>query len=266
MIFATHKVVHSLTEKNERAVTDLRRAQTYMERELEMAREIQRHLMPHTPPQIEGAAIYSRYIALSQVGGDYLDFLLGEKRVGILVADAAGHGVPAALVATMAKMALDGLQASMDSPPALLRGLNAALLDRTNQTFLTGLYAVFNTETRELRYCMAGGPPPFLLQPGRPARQLPGRGSLLAILPEMKLQEQRIVLQPGDAVVFVTDGILECRDARGADMTEEQLTSLLSGLSGAAPADIVPLLIRELRKFVGSRGFEDDVTLVVLAA
>lgn len=267
VIYATYRTVNGLTRTNERIVAGLKRAEHRMRNELDMARQIQAHLLPGQPPQLNRAKIHYEYIALSEVGGDYLDFLVNREKnlTGILVADAAGHGVPAALVATMARIALDSLHSSMDNPVELIRRLNAALLGKTNQTFLTGLYAVFDSNSRTLRYAVAGGPPPFLLRRGRPAHQLPGRGSLIAILENMRLEERSVELESGDAVVLVTDGILECRDPAGRELKEEQVTTLLSGIAGTDPASLAPRLISELRQFMGSRGFEDDVTLVVIS-
>lgn len=235
--------------------------------ELVVARKIQETLIPSKMPEGKGFKIESRYIALHEVGGDYLDFFMKrEGHQGILVADAAGHGVPAALVATMTKMAAEQSRSKMHHPRQFLTSLNNAILDRTNLHFVAAIYALYHARRRKLEYCVAGSPAPYLLRAGQPARQLEGQGSVLGVLPEPTLNQYKIHLEPGDRIVIFTDGINECRNKQGEELSLAQLESLLTGVARLdATENVADRIVEELQDFTSGRGFEDDVTLMVLS-
>ncbi|MCB1319055.1 MAG: SpoIIE family protein phosphatase, partial [Leptospiraceae bacterium] len=231
------RVRKTLAEKDD-ALYRLEKAHAEIQRDLEMARTIQRQLIPLRPPELEGAQLVSEYIALEQVGGDFIDYLTDEEgNIGVLIADASGHGVPAALLAAMAKMAIDGIRDRMHQPDRLLLGLNEALYGKTRDHFVTACYCVFESATRRIRYSIGGHPPPFLLRPGHTVRQLEGRGSLLGIVPQPRLGEWQFDLEPGDRLLFLTDGILECRAPDGTNMDESRLKVILAELSEHPAAD-----------------------------
>ncbi|MCB1140363.1 MAG: SpoIIE family protein phosphatase, partial [Leptospiraceae bacterium] len=211
--FLIRGLVRSLEQKNytleKQALDfqDLNRAlaakNRMIEDELAVARKIQETLIPAHMPEGKGFRIESRYLALHQVGGDYLDFFATrEGYPGILVADAAGHGVPAALVASMTKMAADRFRNQMRSPRDFLHSLNGAILDRVNLHFVAACYAMYHPRRRLLKYSVAGNPPPYLLRPGQPALEMEGRGSVLGIHSEPVLHKYRAKLEVGDRIVM----------------------------------------------------------------
>ena len=276
LYFLIHGLVLSLEAKNRKLQEQSDRIQQtnrvlasrnrQMSDELEVARKIQETLIPRNMPSGESFRLEARYIALQQVGGDYLDFFENKHgEPGILVADAAGHGVPAALVASMTKIAADRFKERMHHPREFLVSLNRAILDKTNHHFVAAAYLYYRPKKKRLEYSIAGNPAPFLLRPGQPARQLEGQGSVLGIVESPKIESYRAEVQPGDRIVLFTDGIDECRDPSGRQLDRNQLESLLTGISTLPTTEeTADRIVRELQSFTAERGFEDDVTLVVL--
>lgn len=257
--------VRSLVAAEQKTRNELEAAHAALASDLAMARRLQQSLLPTRSPALLGAQVHSRYVSLEAVGGDVLDYLFADDgALGVLVADASGHGVSAALVASMTKVALQRMKGRMHEPAQVLNGINASLLGKTNYAFVTAAYAVLDCRTRTLRYAIAGAPPPFLMRPGQAARDLPGKGPLIGVLPSPGYVECSIELQKGDRVALFTDGILECRNTRGDTIDIEQVTNLLSGVAGASSEESPELIMNNLQAYVGERGFEDDVTLALI--
>lgn len=258
--------VHSaiLLQESEHQRDKLARLKRLTDRELGMAREIQHQLMPVNPPGIKGGVISVSYISLEEVGGDFIDIEnLENDQTAILVADASGHGVPAALVAAMTKIAIDSAQDFRGNPVEVLRAVNRSLLGRTNHNFITACYAIYDARDRSLRYAGAGHPPVYRLVPGRPARSLKAGGQILGIFDKPRISEYNVQLDSGDRLIFFSDGIQECRDPSGNELQEEQLVSLFTGLNHWTE-HYTDRLIEELRVFMGRARFEDDVTVISL--
>ena len=243
----------------------LQYAHRKMGTQLEIARQIQEHLYPLETRKLPGLDVHSRYIALDRVGGDFLDYTMpGEGLAGILLGDAAGHGVPASLVGSMARMALSGLSEWNTHPARLLGGLNDSLLHKIDRHYVTACYVIFNAANRSMRYSLGAHPPPFLLRPGKPAEQLPGEGTVIGMFADAEYDEWEQQLQPGDRILLITDGILECFSPEMNALTLDQLTDLLTGLANRQPEDLLNGLLDELRLFIGSSTFQDDVTVILL--
>ena len=263
---AVHWLIRRLVLVLEHRNHSLTLADSQVRKQMAVARRIQEGLVPAKLPTDPSFRIETSYIPLEEVGGDFYDCFSDDSGdLGILVADAAGHGVPAALVASMSKIAGDASREFAAEPALFLRALNDSLLDRIDLHFVAATYAHYRRESRELVYCVAGNPAPFLLRSRRGARPLAGSGPVLGLSPGPRLLEQSVQLEQGDRVVFYTDGINECRHASGRALTEEQLQLLLSGLADLDPLENTALrIVRELETFTAGRGFEDDVTLLVL--
>ena len=128
--------------------------------EMDTARQIQLSILPREIPAITGLDIAARYIPMTSVAGDFYDFVpIDEKRIGILVADVSGHGMPAALISSMLKIALDGQTKCATDPARVLAGLNHALCGKFQGHFVTAAYVVVDTERQSLLYAGAGHPP-----------------------------------------------------------------------------------------------------------
>lgn len=245
---------------------NLNRAQKQLRDELKVARGIQEALLPRELPDTPDFAVESRYISFSEVSGDYLDCFQDEHdTTGLLVADSAGHGVPAALVASMTKILAEQFRGFVADPAAFLTAINTGLMDQTNHHFVAATYMVYFPKTHTLKYTVAGNPPPYLLRVGQFVRRLTGRGGVLGIRADAVFSEHTIELQPGDKVVIYTDGVNECRNPAGVLLEDDQLELLLTGISlNQHEHRVADLILTEIQSFTGSTEFEDDVTLMVL--
>src|SRR5262249_32114832 len=180
-------------------------------KELEIARSIQSSILPKTIPAHAGLEIAARYVPMSAVAGDFYDFLpVDDKRLGILVADVTGHGVPAALIASMLKVAFVGQTAHAHDPALVLTGLNRALCGKFEEHFVTAAYLFVNLERAVLRYAAAGHPPQ-LLAPGRSTSvvELAEGGLMLGLFPEAEYSYAEMPIASGSRCLLFTDGLLE---------------------------------------------------------
>ena len=245
----------------------LKWAQDNLRRDLDMSRKIQRQLLPITPPKIAGFSISSRYISMEEVGGDFIHYHLPDDgSFGFLIADAAGHGVPAALVGSMAKMVLENLpEDTCRKPSRLLASVNQSLLDKIYMNFVTACYALFEPSGR-ICYSLGGHPGPILMRSGAFPQFLEGKGSLLGVFPEPYLTEEVFEMAPGDRLLFITDGVLECRPADAAEdsLAKVDLPEILAGKEALSADELLEYVLEELRKYVGSQNFEDDLTMVLV--
>src|SRR5215218_3261179 len=193
---------------------DLERA--YLQQELSMAREIQRASLPKEVPQLEGWQIKPFYQPAREVGGDFYDFhLLPEDRLGLVVGDATGKGVPAALVMSttcgMLRLAAQG----SSSPGQMLRGVNEVLFGNIpSNMFVTCFYAILDPRNGRLRFANAGHDLPYLHRNGN-AEELKARGMPLSLMPEMSYEEKETILHSGEAALLYSDGLVEAHNPKG---------------------------------------------------
>jgi sigma-B regulation protein RsbU (phosphoserine phosphatase) len=230
------------------------RERVALEGELATAREIQRSILPSTMPSIEGLRFAARYEPASSVAGDLYDFVPADSGIGLIVADVAGHGVPAALIASMMKVAVSSHARLADDPASLLRELNATLRRDVRRNFVTATYLFF--ERGSVVVSNAGHPPPVLVR-GDAVRELGPHGVLLGRFAVAAYACERVALHAGDRIAAFTDGIIEARNAREEAFGEERLHALLrSGASADAVVEAV------LRWRVGDDA--DDLTIVIV--
>jgi serine phosphatase RsbU (regulator of sigma subunit)/predicted ester cyclase len=239
-----------------------------VEQELRVARSIQQASLPKEVPTLENWQITPYYQPASEVGGDFFDcFHLEEGQVGLLVGDATGKGVPAALVMSstcgMLRVAAQALGSS--SPGKVLERVNEALLARIPQNmFVTCFYAILDPESGTLRYANAGHDLPYVLRgSGGECEELRARGMPLGLMPKMSYEEKEIVLQEGDSALFYTDGLVEAHDPQREMFGFPRLQTLVA--EHAEKASLEEALLEELYSFVGE-GWEqeDDITLLTL--
>jgi steroid delta-isomerase-like uncharacterized protein len=235
--------------------------------ELRVARSIQEASLPKEVPTLEGWVISPRYQPAREVGGDFYDFhLLSEGRLGLVVGDATGKGVPAALVMSttcgmlqLAAQALDSF-----SPGAVLAQVNETLLARIPQNmFVTCFYAILDPESGTLRYANAGHDLPYLHRNGN-TEQLKARGMPLGLMPAMGYEEKETILDAGEVTLLYSDGLVEAHDPRGEMFGFPRLRELVTEHAGEE-GSLGDFLLRELYTFTGE-GWEqeDDITLLTL--
>jgi steroid delta-isomerase-like uncharacterized protein len=237
-----------------------------IEQELQVSRRIQQASLPKEVPELEGWQIATYYQPAREVGGDFYDFhLLSEGRLGLVVGDATGKGVPAALVMSTTCGMLQAVSQALDSPSPgeILSRVNETLVARIPPNmFVTCFYAILDPETGLLRYANAGHDLPYLWHGGY-AEELRARGMPLGLMPGMGYEQKEIELDAGEGVLFYSDGLVEAHDPEGQMFSFPRLRTLVAEHAEDRPLE--EFLMEELYSFVGE-GWEqeDDITLVTL--
>src|SRR6202012_6137372 len=190
-----------------------------IQKELETARQIQMSILPTEIPKLDGLDIAARYIPLTSVAGDFYDFILvDEKHIGILVADVSGHGMPAALIASMLKIALAAQAAHVADPAKVLLGLNQTLCGKFQHHYVTAAYLFVDMQKRTLTYAGAGHPP-LLLREGssKRVRDVAENCLFLGRFPFATYSSVELPLNAGDRALLYTDGIPETANPPGRE-------------------------------------------------
>jgi serine phosphatase RsbU (regulator of sigma subunit) len=264
--FAANSVDVEHYEVGEMLVQELREREL-LEQELEVARSIQQASLPEEVPTLEGWEISPYYQPAREVGGDFYDFhLLPEGRLGVVVGDATGKGVPAALVmsTTCGMLQLAARALGSPSPGEVLEQVNETLLARIpSNTFVTCFYAILDPQSGTLRYANAGHDLPYLRRVGGDAEELRARGMPLGLMPAMNYEQKEIVLEEGEAALFYSDGLVEAHDSQGEMFGFPRLQTLVA--EHGEERSLEEALLEELYSFVGE-GWEqeDDITLLTL--
>ena len=237
--------------------------------ELETARQIQLSILPQATPETARLDIAARYIPMSSVAGDFYDFVvIDENRIGVLVADVSGHGMPAALIASMLKIAFAAQSAHACDPAGLLSGLNQALCGKFQGHYVTAAYALIDTKKRALRYAGAAHPPLLLLEHSTgKTRTLLENGLFLGFFPEATYSAVETSFQPGDWALFYTDGITEASDASQEQFGEARLRLFLESHPDSLASHLADSLLNELSLWSvnpAEQEQEDDMTLLAL--
>ena len=235
--------------------------------ELRTVADIQKSLLPASTPKVPGLDVAVHYQTAKRAGGDYYDFFpLPDGRLGVLIADASGHGAPAAVLMAVAH-SIAHTHATPGPPGELLTRLNAHLTRQyTRQTgnFMTAFYGVFDPAGGSLTYASAGHNPPRLIRRDgtlmalNRAQRLP-----LGIKPDETYPEQSISLQPGDQAVFFTDGIIEAVNGEGDVFGSDRIDSAIAACPSTAE-HLIQDILRELAAFTAATPAADDRTLVVV--
>jgi predicted ester cyclase len=235
-----------------------------VEQELRVARSIQQASLPKEVPTLEGWQISPYYQPAREVGGDFYDFhLLPEGRLGVVVGDATGKGVPAALVMSttcgMLRLAAQGSA----SPGQMLQGINEVLFPNIpSNMFVTCFYAILEPKSGRLSYANAGHDLPYLHRNGD-AEELRARGMPLGLMPAMSYEEKETILHSGEAALLYSDGLVEAHDPEGDMFGFPRLRSLIA--EHGEERSLGALLLEELYSFTGERWEqEDDITLLTL--
>jgi phosphoserine phosphatase RsbU/P len=236
-----------------------------VQRELEAARLIQRSLLPREAPRTRGLDAAVRFVPMSAVAGDLYDFVeLGPSKIGILVADVSGHGIPAALVASMVKLAFSAQADHADDPARVLSAINRALCHQLDHGFVTAIYVVVDVEDSMIRVANAGHPPLFIGSSSRGVVDVHEHGLMLGFMPDASYKNVEIELQDGDRILLYTDGVIEAQNAAGEFFDGERVGRWLT--SDHAGNDVVRLgdvALADLNRWRGHLPFEDDVTFVI---
>jgi serine phosphatase RsbU (regulator of sigma subunit) len=271
--------IDELREKNEalaQAYRELQEAQPQLleraalRRELEVAAEVQRGLLPREIPNFEGFAFAGYNLPARQVGGDLYDVLwLDNDHVGLLMADVSDKGVHAALYMAITKTLFQTHAKRSLSPAKVAHWVHQGLLEAsaTDEMFVTAFYGVLECRSREVVYVRAGQERALLVRgDGTGVYALPGDGRFLGQLEGLHLDEGRVQMEPGDLLVLYSDGVPDAADPAGERYGGERLRAVVAGLRGWRPQHALEALIADVRAHVGEAAPFDDMTLLLVAA
>src|SRR5829696_8458283 len=236
-----------------------------IEQELQVARRIQRASLPKEVPELEGWEISPYYRPATEAGGDFYDFFeLQDGHLGIVVGDATGKGVPAALVMASARSMLRAVARASASPGDVMRRVNDPLAtDIPPNMFVTCFYTILDPKSGSLTYANAGHDLPYLHRDGE-AEELRATGMPLGLMPEMEYEEKETILEAGDSAVLYSDGLVEAHAPEGEMFGFPRLRALIAE-HAEEERPLGDFLLEELYSFVGE-GWEqeDDITLLTL--
>jgi sigma-B regulation protein RsbU (phosphoserine phosphatase) len=235
-------------------------------RDLEQAAEIQRRLLPTQAPVVPGYEIAGHNLPCRTVGGDYFDFFpYSDGRIGLVLGDVSGKGMPAALLMTALK---GGVQVLLGEAPEDVSSLMSRL-DRVvaanfpRNRFVSLFFGLLDPSTGEMVYCNAGHNPPFLVRAGGAIERLPSCGTILGIFPDFGYDVKRCRLEPGDLLTLFSDGVTEENNPAGEEFGEERLARLLLERGKQGAASLVEGIRQAVLDWAAGAAAADDVTVLV---
>ncbi len=238
------------------------------ERDIELAGEIQRQLLPKEPPRIEGLDIYGFSKPAKGVGGDYFDFLPfeKEKRIGVIMADVAGKGVPAALVMVMIRSIIHTIASGNVPPGKIITFMNKRLVGEvTQERYATMFYFMVDIPTRYILFTNAGHLPALWLKAeSGEVEQLDTPGFPVGIVSEYQYNYDKRKLNKGDIIFLYTDGISEAKNMKREEFTTKRIIEILKENYEKSAAEIGEIVKTNIDKFVGEAEQHDDQTLVII--
>ena len=257
-------------------LTDRVVEQETLRRDIALASDVQRRLLPDAPPSVDGADFAAMSVPARRIGGDYYDFVeLRDRALGIALADVSGKGVAAALIMSVVQASLRIISSEGDVPlPRLVARMNEFVYRSTpGSKYATFFYARLDQQGRQLRYVNAGHNAPFLLRAGRPSttdsaspeiEQLSVGGTVVGMFPEMEYEEATVELWPGDVLLVFTDGVPEAHNPEDEEFGEERLQQLLRRTAHLPANEISARLSDEMKDWIRDAEQYDDLTFIVM--
>ena len=232
-----------------------------IQKELEVAKQIQLSILPAAFPNSANFRVAARYVPMTSVAGDIYDFIVADdQQAGLLIADVSGHGVPAALIASMVKVAATAQRANAADPARLLTEMNAVLCGNTQDQFVTAAYVHLDSQSRELRYSAAGHPPMLLLRGGK-VLEIIENGLILAAFDFAAFANAVHPLEPGDRCLLYTDGLVDAVNAKGDFYGQDALSAVLRQTAELAPSAASDRIISAVQQWSASQ--DDDLTVLI---
>ena len=269
---------HDLTEKNKQlqnAYDELKAAQAQLiekerlERELQVAADIQLSILPDELPKTADFEFGARILPARQVGGDLYDvFVLKDDQLGVLIGDVADKGIPSAIFMARAHALIMAEADTGMTAGEVMHVVNRHItrLQKTTQ-FVTVLYGILDLKTRVFSYARAGHEPPLILHPDGTVDRIPhSSGMALGLWEDISLDERTVTLPPGSTFLMFTDGLTDCRDTHGEPFGLERIKKTLSGLSGVNAQKACDHMLETLIEYQDGSKQDDDVTLVAIHA
>ena len=246
---------------------DTERRLSILASELEMAQQIQRSILPREVPRVPGLAVAARYVPMTSVAGDFYEFhQLDATRLAILVADVSGHGVPAALIASMVKIAVAAQAEHAAEPGRVLQSMNRIFQGKLERSFITAAYAVVDRAARTIAYSSAGHPPAIIARADGTLDYVSTGGMMMGFI-DAPYPETTTAFAPGDRLLLYTDGLIEAPAVEGdAFFGDEELSLAIAGGAALAVDAFADSLLLRVTTWAAPRGgsLADDVTFVVV--
>jgi sigma-B regulation protein RsbU (phosphoserine phosphatase) len=260
LLFSLGYVALEILFTNERRLLSI-------ETELETARQIQSSILPTTVPQLDNLRIAASYQPMTAVAGDFYQFVPSDNHhLGILVADVSGHGIPAALISSMIKVAMQSVSVHADDPAQVLGGLNRILSSEAQGQFVSAAYVWIDTENRHALYSAAGHPPLLCWRNTRGEMQpIESNGLLFGVEPDSAYPVCRVPLEPSDRFLLYTDGVTETENAAGEAFGDQQLERIVRNHRGQPASELLREVLSELQRWRPiAVNQQDDITLIVV--
>ena len=239
-------------------------------KELDIASHIQQSILPRTFPPFPDRTefdIFAAMIPAREVGGDFYDFfLIGDDRLGCVIGDVSGKGVPAALFMAVSRTLLRSTALTGTPPTQCLQQVNRLLcLENSAEMFVTIFYGVLNTRTGAFEYVNGGHNPPYLLRHGGAVEPLESTGgTVLGAIDGVTYRAKSITLEAGDQLLLYTDGVTEAMDSAGKLYSEQRLQQCLRGMDAAGPEALVHAVADEVKRYAGTAPQNDDITVLAI--
>ena len=264
-VLATLAAQVAIAIENARLYQRVHSQERQLERDIAMAREVQLRLLPPSAPRHTNAELAVRFLPARTIGGDLYDFVeYGLSRTAIVLGDVSGKAAPAALFAAMVSGIMRAAAAQEPSPAAMLALLNDALQERKLESqYVTMLFALWDDEKRTLTVANSGAVQPVFCRKGK-SETVKAEGFPLGLFPNVTFDELTVEAQPGDVLIFVSDGILDAEDTREEMYGSERLANVLCAYRDESAADIAEAILTDVARFQGARERFDDETIIVL--
>jgi sigma-B regulation protein RsbU (phosphoserine phosphatase) len=236
-----------------------------IDKELEVARQLQFSILPSAVPEIQNLRIAVSYRPMTAVAGDFYEFIpVDEKRIGFLVADVTGHGVPAALIASMIKVATQSVEASANDPGEVLCGLNRILFKQLHEQYVSAAYLWLDMERGKALYSAAGHPPLLRWREGALER-IESNGLLFGVIPNPEYPVREFAIRTGDRLLLYTDGLIEPQNVGGESFGDRKLEEVIRKNQSRPPAELLEQMLSNIRTWQpASLPQQDDITLVMI--
>jgi len=260
LLFSLGYVALEILSTNERRLLSI-------ETELETARQIQSSILPATVPEFENLRIAASYQPMTSVAGDFYQFVRSDNNhLGVLVADVSGHGIPAALISSMIKVAMQSVAVHADDPSQVLGGLNRILSSEAHGQFASAAYVWIDAENRNALYSAAGHPPLLCWRNTRGKMQrIESNGLLFGVEPNSEYPVCSVPLEPSDRFLLYTDGVTETENAAGEAFGDRQLEQVVRNHQSQPASELSREVLSELQRWrPAAVNQQDDITLIVV--
>jgi sigma-B regulation protein RsbU (phosphoserine phosphatase) len=251
--------------ENARLYQAIKRQEQQLERDINMAREVQLRLLPTNPPAHEHAELAVSFLPARAIGGDLYDFLeYASDQTAIVLGDVSGKAAPAALFAALVSGIMRSAAQQKLPPAEMLALLNDTLQERKlDSQYVVMLYALWNDANRTLTVANSGAVQPIFCRGGQNVT-VKAEGFPLGMFPSATYEEFNVATQPGDAIVFVSDGILDAENEKGEMYGEDRLARFLCGSRDLPARHIADAILADVTEFQGAKDRFDDETIIVL--